>query len=95
MKILCQEHFDEVQEFAKKIKDDSFQKCLDSFKRWEQNPNQPCEIELYKDFAPYSFFFKQIYPDGSVGLQGGLLYHGNPDESYSITCSDKKWQIHT
>lgn len=96
MKIMCQEHFDKVQKYAEEIGDKSFQRCLERFKMWEINPNRPCEIELYKDRAEYSFLFKQVYPDKRIGLQGGLIYHGNPDRSFSVTIdTTDKWQIHT
>lgn len=96
MKILCQEHFKEVQKYAKEINDSSLSQCLKQLKSWENNPDRPCEIELHWDFAPYSFLFTQIYPDGSIGLSGGLIYHGNPDMSFSVTFdTSRKWQIHT
>ena len=29
-------------------------------------------------------------------MNGGVLYHGNPDESYAVTFDPTKgWQIHT
>ena len=54
MKILCsQEHYDKVVQYAESIGDTTLQKCLERLKSWEKNPNRPCEIELYYDFAPY------------------------------------------
>ena len=47
MKILCQERYDKAVAYAKEIKNDTLQKCIDRLKQWEQNPNRPCEIELY------------------------------------------------
>ena len=65
-------------------------------KQWEENPNHPCEISLYYDHAPYSFGFTQRYPDGRVGIVGGLLYHGIPDRSFAVTLTPfHGWQIHT
>ncbi len=52
MKILCQERYDKAVAYAKEIKNDTLQKCVDRLKQWEQNPNRPCEIELYYDSAP-------------------------------------------
>lgn len=96
MKILCEEHFKEVQRYAEEINDNSLSKCLERLESWEKNPDRPCEVELRWDFAPYSFLFTQRYPDGRIGLSGGLIYHGNPDESFSVTIdSSRKWQIHT
>lgn len=77
MKIMCQKHYDEVVRYAERIGDETLEERLNDLKRWERNPNRPCEIELYKDFAPYSFLFKQRYADGSIGVIGGLVYHGH------------------
>ena len=84
MKILCQEHYDKVVKYAKEIGDTSLDNCLKRLEQWENNPNCPCEIELYRDFAPHSFGFRECYPDGKTGIVGGLIYHGNPDRSYSV-----------
>lgn len=65
MKIMCQEHYDEVVRYAERIGDKTLEERLNDLKRWERNPNCPCEIELYKDSAPYSFLFRQRYADGS------------------------------
>ena len=82
MKIMCQEHYDKVVQYAESIGDKTFQECLEKLRQWEKHPSHPCEIELYRDFAPYSFLFKQRYPDGRVGVVGGLVYHGRPDRSH-------------
>jgi len=83
MKIMCQEHYDEVVRYAERIGDKTLEERLNDLKRWERNPNCPCEIELYKDSAPYSFLFRQRYADGSTGIVGGLVYHGTPDHRES------------
>ena len=71
-------------------------KCIDRLKQWEQNPNCPCEIELYYDSAPHSFGFRQVYPDGRTGIVGGLLYHGQPDQSFAVLLNPiHGWTIHT
>lgn len=49
MKILCQERYEKAVAYAKEIKNDTSQKCIDRLKQWEENPNCPCEIELYYD----------------------------------------------
>ena len=84
MKILNEEHFENVKRYAESIGDTSFQKCLDRLESWEKNP------------APYSFGFTQRYPDGRTGIVGGLLYHGIPDRSFAVTLEPfHGWQIHT
>lgn len=96
MKIICQKHYDEVVRYAKKLGDSSLQACLAKLKSWEEHSRRPCEIELYRDFAPYSFLFKQRYSDGSLGIVGGLVYHGSPDRSGCYTMNyEDLWQTHT
>lgn len=60
-------------------------------------------VELYKDFAPFSFFWTQTGPTGEGGLIGGLIYHGEhdgggnggaPTFSVNLDYSDG-WRIHT
>ena len=66
MKIMCkQEYYNQVVQYAESIKDTSLQNCMERLEAWEKNPDRPCEIELYHDWAPYSFGFTQRYPDGS------------------------------
>ena len=96
MKILNEEHFENVRRYAESIGDTSLQKCLERLKSWEENPDCPCEISLYYDHAPYSFGFTQRYPDGRTGIVGGLLYHGIPDRSFAVTLQPfHGWQIHS
>ena len=40
--------------------------------------------------------FKQRYADGSIGVIGGLVYHGTPDRS-GCYCEPRirGWEIHT
>ncbi len=82
MKILCQERYDKAVAYAKEIKNDTLQKCIDRLKQWEENPNFPCEIELYYDSAPHSFGFRQVYPDGRIGI----VWFALSRESRSIIC---------
>ena len=96
MKIMCQEHYDKVVQYAKEIGDDSLNKCLERLKQWEKNSNGKYEIMLYYDFAPYSFGFAEITADGKKGIVGGLLYHGIPDKSYAVLLKPfHGWSIHT
>ena len=60
MKIKCQEHYDKVVEYVKSIGDTTFEKCIERLKQWEKNSNGRYEIELYWDFAPYSFGFAEV-----------------------------------
>jgi hypothetical protein len=93
MIIKCEERYKEATEFAEKTGNKTLQDCLNRIEQWEKN--RQSEYFLYKDFAPYSFYFEE-YKDGERLLNGGIIYHGNPDQSYSVTMdSTIGWQIHT
>lgn len=47
MKILNEEHFENVKRYAESIGDTSLRKCLERLKSWEENPDCPSEISLY------------------------------------------------
>ena len=96
MVIHCTDHYNEVVAYAQSIEDKTLSACIERLERWEQNPDRPCTIHLHKDFAPYSFEFSQHYPDGSIGIVGGLLYHGTPDQSHAVTLTPHHgWSTHT
>ncbi|KKB53125.1 hypothetical protein HMPREF1212_01288 [Parabacteroides sp. HGS0025] len=94
MIIKCEERYQEAMDHAAKIGDKTLQDCLERLKQWEANQN--CEIFLCKDFAPLSFYFVMNDKNGNRVMNGGVLYHGNPDKSYAVTFDPTKgWQIHT
>lgn len=72
MKIKCQEHYENTVKYAKSIGDETLSKCIERLKQWEVNSNGRYEIELYTDFAPYSFGFAEVAKDGTRGVVGGL-----------------------
>lgn len=43
MKILNEEHFENVKRYAESIGDISLQKCLERLKSWEENPDCPAK----------------------------------------------------
>lgn len=94
MKILCEEHFNEVLAYAESINDKTLNDCLERLKKWEEGKDY--EVYLMSDRSPYSFYFEMRYPDGKRYMNGGLLYHGKPDQSRAYTLDPTKgWQIHT
>lgn len=97
MKILCKKRYDQAVAYAKEIGDTTLQSCLDKLQRWEDNKrSEGYEMELSQDFAPYSMLFTLRKSDGTTHISGGLIFHGNPDKSCSIT-SDQTigWKTHT
>jgi len=94
MKIECTERYEEAMAHASKTQDESLQNCLDRLKSWEENGK--CEITLYYDHAPLSFYFEVNDKTGRRIMNGGLLFHGNPDQSFAVTLTPTiGWQIHT
>ncbi|MDH6309455.1 hypothetical protein M2451_004198 [Dysgonomonas sp. PFB1-18] len=94
MVIKCEERYQEAMAYAKKTTDKTLQNCLDRLKQYEMNAD--CEVYLYKDFAPLSFYFELKDNAGKRIMNGGLLFHGNPDESFAVQMIQEiGWQIHT
>lgn len=60
MRIKCQEHYEKTVRYAESIGDETLNKCIERLKQWETNSNGRYEIELYTDFAPYSFGFAEV-----------------------------------
>ena len=60
-------------------------------------------IRLYTDFAPYSFYWVCLDPDGNRWMNGGLIYHGAHDgggsggaPTFSVCLTPTNgWSIHT
>lgn len=96
MIIHCQEHYDEVVKYAERIGDTTLSECIERLKKCKQDPDRPCTLHLSRDFAPYSFLFSQVYSDGSLRMNGGLIYHGVPDQSCSVLLNTHHgWSTHT
>lgn len=94
MVIKCEERYQEAMEYAERTRDKTLQDCLERLKQWEINQN--CEIFLCKDFAPLSFYFEMYDRNNNRVMNGGVLYHGNPDQSFAVQLiSSIGWSIHT
>lgn len=95
VKIECPERFQEVYEFAKSINmQDSLLDCFQSLSDWDN------EIRVAGDFCENCFSFVERRPDGSYGINGGIIFHGSPEQGYkengSCMMTPKYgWSIHT
>jgi hypothetical protein len=97
----CPEHLEQVRTFA----DSSGQRAQFEKRLCELTAFLPdgWTVELYTDFAPYSFFWTQFSPTRSRGLIGGLIYHGQHDNggdggapTFSVNLFPSQgWSIHT
>jgi hypothetical protein len=94
MQIKCEERYKEAMAYAEKTGNNTLQDCLERLEQWEIN--RKYEVTLYHDFSPLSFYFEMNDKTGRRVMNGGVLYHGTPDESYAVTLDPTKgWQIHT
>lgn len=94
MKILCDERYREAVDYAEKNNDRTLQNCLERLKSWEKYMN--AEAHLMRDRSKLSFYFEMYDKAGNRVMNGGIVYHGIPDESYSFTMDPTKgWKLHT
>lgn len=103
MEIHCQERYDAMLKYAESIGEKSLQECFDRLKGWEESAKKRGVVKvihIFTDYEEHSFFFREVYENGSEGICGGVLYHGMPgerDNSMSV-CIDGRaygWHIHT
>lgn len=94
------EHLRDTIAFAKKVNLlESFDKAMDSLRRKTKNGYV---VTLYKDFAPYSFYF-EVFKDNQFAGNGGVIFHGHHDgfgsgshPTFSVTLTPTSgWSIHT
>ena len=79
---------------AEETNDPTLQRCLD---RLDQYGRDGGYTFLYGDFCPHCFGYTVYRADGSRSFNGGLNYHGSPDQSCSIRIGEHEgcWSIHT
>jgi len=99
--IKCSEHLQTVRDFTDQTNQrDDFEKQLAYLTTFKDDT---WKVELSQDFAPYSFIWAEIRPNGKRGLCGGLIYHGQHDHggngsapTFSVNLLPVYgWQIHT
>ncbi len=101
LSVKCQEHLDAVLLFAAATHqrpqlEEQLDRLIDCLPDgWS--------VELYSDFAPYSFAWTEFDPTHRRCLNGGLIYHGSHDgggnggaPSFSVCLTPTSgWSIHT
>lgn len=92
--ILCPERMEAAKKHAAELNDPTLDECLKRMEHWAHSGKT---VKIGSDFAPYSFSFAVYYPNGELDFNGGLLYHGSPDESFAVRIGDHKgrWSTHT
>lgn len=76
---------EEVLGIAENMNDDSLSKCLNRLSNWTRKAVNH-KIEIYRDFAKYSFGFCEMI-NGKSGINGGIIFNPN--------ATNKHWSIHT
>ena len=107
-----QKHFDEVVDFAKTNNlyesdhNGALKARLDYLENYGGDPNA-CRARLFKDLAPYSFYFVLEKKNGrgewAQWFNGGLIFHGSHDghgsgsaPTFAVTLTPTTgWSIHT
>ena len=100
--VKCPEHLQAVREFADRTgQRTQFESRLSDLYRYISADGYT--IMLYEDFAPYSFYWEEISPNGKRSMNGGLIYHGPHDgggnggaPTFSVNLEPSNgWCIHT
>ena len=100
--VKCEDYLEEVRNFADRTHQRAaLEEKLEDLTRYNHDG---WTVELYSDFAPYSFFWVEYEPATKQrGLIGGLIYHGQHDNggngsapTFSINLIPSNgWSIHT
>lgn len=101
MVIHCEEKFNSTREYSKSLKDTTLSDCFKRLEKYEKLEHVPgLVVNLYSDYCKYSFYFVINRPDGSMYMNGGILYHGSPgepDNSFAVCIEGRVfgWRMHT
>lgn len=99
IRFMCDDSYvNEQMEYAEKHNDNSLKNIFDSFKN-RPRCNDSHEIVISRDFAERSFIFTELI-NGKPQLNGGIIFHGYPEEGYKDGCSVQLtksygWSVHT
>ena len=92
-------YFIEQLRFARQHNDSSLLNCVKRFHNYRKVSSKQ-RIVISRDFSERSFLFCEDYGNGRWGLNGGIIFHGYPEEGYKENCSVQLtpsygWSIHT
>lgn len=93
------QYFIEQLRYAHQHNDISLLNCVKRFRNYTKR----CaghKIVIGRDFSDRSFLFHEDYGNGHYGLNGGIIFHGYPEEGYKVNDSVQLtptygWSIHT
>lgn len=99
LNIYCKEKLQKAMEAAQQHNDKTLSNCLVrliSYSMW----NTCDHVNLCRDWGEHCFYFEVKRPDGSLSMNGGIIFHGWPDEGYQENGSVQLtpqygWAMHT
>ena len=77
LKITCPDAWVDAMNLARENRDESLMNCVTRLLSWH-TLDKDTEIVISKDFMDYSFYFVQIFSDGTTGINGGIIWSGKP-----------------
>lgn len=92
-------YFIEQARYAAQHNDSSLLDCLRRFRHYMKR-GRGHKIVIGRDFSDRSFVFHEDYGNGRYGINGGIIFHGYPEEGYKENCSVQLnptygWSVHT
>lgn len=92
-------YFIEQVNYATQHNDNSLMDCLKRFRNYMKK-TKGHKIVICRDFSDRSFTFYEDFGNDHYGMNGGIIFHGYPEEGYKENCSVQLtpsygWSIHT
>lgn len=99
LNITCADKFNKALEESQKHRDNTLQGCITrlvSYSLWGDD----YRVNVYPDCGEHCFYFEVRCGDNSLSMNGGLIFHGWPEEGYRENLSVQLtqsygWSIHT
>lgn len=97
--IYCKENWREALELSRKNYDKTFGECMLRMMSYCTLPGVK-ETNIYTAYDKHCFYFEIKREDGSLYMNGGIIFHGFPETGYQQNGSvqlDRTWgwSIHT
>lgn len=94
------ERYKKCKEMSRDMGSHSLQACIDRLMGWGEYDTS---IYIACDMDELSFSFREVTPDGKLGVGGGIIFHGERDgfgsgqgPTFSVSMDKEKgYQIHT
>lgn len=102
----CPERLEATRAFAATLPDPRSAASLEDALKYLEAPHfgAECDVNLFADFSPHSFYF-EIYPKGGSDrwMNGGVIFYAGKESGvggpqFSVTLSGNthpRWEIHT